>query len=254
MSSSGWFLGWTSVGLLAFFAVTITVIPAPIGAAEAAPAAPPTPEQRAAMLRQWLQASQMQLRHYEYIETTVVTHDGKEASRDEKNCYYDVTGRLQKVPVSHKEDDSGGPPGILPPGRLLKKFGEHKKKEVMERMESAAELIHAYVPPDPDKIQQVVGAGKMSVQLLEPGRRVRLDFKDYLKPGDVLGVELELPTNRLLGIHVSSYLEDAADAVQLATSMNVLPDGAIYMQKSMISAPADKLQVTVTNSGYRRTQ
>jgi hypothetical protein len=44
---------------------------------------------------------------------------------------------------------------------------------------------------------------------------VRLDFGSYLKSGDVLGIEIELPTNRLLGMHVSSYLDDRSDEVDL---------------------------------------
>ena len=67
--------------------------------AQAAPAAPPTPQQRVGMLKQWLQASQAQLRHYEWIETTVVSVKGEEKSRQQNRCYHGAEGKVQKVPV-----------------------------------------------------------------------------------------------------------------------------------------------------------
>jgi enoyl-CoA hydratase/carnithine racemase len=45
------------------------------------------------------------------------------------------------------------------------------------------------VPPNPVKIQAAKDAGKVSIDLLEPGKRARLNFRDYEKPGDNLGVE-----------------------------------------------------------------
>jgi hypothetical protein len=107
------------------------------------------------------------------------------------------------------------------------------------------------VPPDPARIQQVIGAGKFSAS--PSGQQVRLDFKDYLKAGDTLSMKLEMPTNRLLGINVSSYLDSPADPVLLDVGMGVLPDGTIYTAKTVLDAKAKGLTVTVENTGYRKT-
>jgi hypothetical protein len=223
------------------------------GAAPLGQPATPTPQQRVAMLKQWLQASQAQLRSYEWIETSVITRAGEEESRKQNTCYYGVDGKLQKVAVAGASERSGGPPGILPPGRLVKKAGEHRKQEMLEYMDKAAALVHSYVPPDPGRIQQSVNAGKMAANVVEPGRRVRLDFKDYLKSGDVLSVELELPTNRLLGMHVSTYLDAKQDAIDLQVAMGVLPDATIYVARSTLAAAAKDVTVTIDNTGHRRT-
>ena len=147
------------------------------------------------MLKQWLQASQAQLRTYEWVETTVITKGGEEKSRKQNTVYYGADGKLQKVPVAGgSEGKSGGPPG-----RLMKKAAENKKEEMVDYMEQAAALMHSYMPPDPNRIQQAVNNGKLSVT---PGQRVRLDFRDYLKSGDLLSVEIEAPTNRLIGMAV----------------------------------------------------
>ena len=214
--------------------------------------APPTPQQRAEMLKQWLQASQAQMRAYEWIETTIVSKDGEEKSRTQKRCYYGADGKVQKVVLQSSPAQGGGPPGILPPGRLAKKAAAHKKEEMAEYMQSVAELVHSYIPPVPGLIQQSIKGGKMGMQMLDPNRRVRLTFGDYLKPGDSLGIEVELPTNRLLGMAVSSHLESAKDPIALNVTMSVLPDGTIYAAQSKLDAKAKGISVSIENTGYRR--
>jgi len=56
-------------------------------------------------------------------------------------------------------------------------------------MQSAVTLVKSYVPPNPSKIQAVKDAGKVTIDMLEPGKRARINFKDYEKPGDNLGVQ-----------------------------------------------------------------
>lgn len=228
--------------------ILVAQAPAPAGQAQ------PTPQQRAAMLKQWLQASQAQLRAYEWIETTVVSKGGEEKSRKQKRCYYGMDGKVQKIDLQQSAEKEGGPPGILPLGRLAKRAAEHKKEEMTEYMHMAVELVHGYIPPNPANIQQAVGSGKLSMQVLDPGRRVQLNFADYLKPGDSLGVQIETPTNRLLGVSVNSYLDTAEDPIALNVTMSVLPDGTIYTARSVLDAKAKDISVTVENTGYRRMQ
>ncbi|MGH8863300.1 MAG: hypothetical protein ACREVZ_01410 [Burkholderiales bacterium] len=214
--------------------------------------APMTPGKRVAILIQWLKASQAQLRSYEWIETTVITKGGEEKSRKQNTCYYGVEGTLQKVPVAGGTEAGGGPPGILIPGKIVKKAAEKKKKELMEYMQNAAALAKSYVPPDPERIQQVVNSGNFSVNMLDPNRRVQLAFRSYLKSGDQLSIDMELPTNRLLGMHISSYLETAEDAVQVDVAMGVLQDGTIYAAKTTLDAKAKEVVVTIENTGHHR--
>jgi hypothetical protein len=88
--------------------------------------------------------------------------------------------------------------------------------------------------------------------VLEPGKRARLNFRDYEKPGDNLGVEVDLTSNRPLGLKVATYLEDAKDAVTLDVRVGQLNDGTTYPSDIALEAKADKLTVTVKNSGYRK--
>jgi hypothetical protein len=119
-------------------------------------------------------------------------------------------------------------------------------------MKSAVSLVKTYVPPNPAKIQAVKDAGKVTIELLEPGKRVRLNFRDYEKAGDNLGVEVDLVNNRALGVKVSTYLDDAKDTVTLHVRMGQLNDGTTYASDITLDAPARKIQVAVENSGYRK--
>jgi hypothetical protein len=53
-------------------------------------------------------------------------------------------------------------------------------------------------------------------------------------------------------LKVSTYLEDAADAVTLDVRMGQLNDGTSYPSTATLESAAKKLKVTVTNSGYRK--
>ena len=239
------------------FALDVQQLPltgAMLAQAQQAPAqqAQLTPQQRVEMLKQWLQLSQAQVRAYEWIETTVVSKGGEEKSSKQKRCYYGADGKLQKVVLDSSSSEGGGPPGVLPLGRIAKRIEEHKKEEMTEYMKSAAELVHSYIPPLTGLIQQSVAGGRMNMQMIVPGRRVRLTFGNYLKPGDSLAVDIELPTNRLLGMTVSSYLDSPDDPVVLNVTMSVLPDGTIYAERSILDAQAKGVSVSVENAGYRR--
>jgi hypothetical protein len=198
------------------------------------------------MLQQWLKASQMQMRAYEWVETTVIAKGGEEKSRKQSRCYYGADGKVQKIALA----DPAGTQDSGREGRLGKRVKEAKKEEITAYMQSAVELVHSYVPPDPARIQAVINAGKFSVS--PAGQQVRLDFKDYLKPGDSLSVRVEAPTNRLLGLNVASYLDAPSDAITLDVTESVLPDGTIYTARTVLDAKAKDLKVTIENTGHQK--
>lgn len=202
-------------------------------------------QERVAAIKQSLGESQQLLRQYEWIETTAISLKGEEKSRTQKRCYYGADGVLQKVPVT-------APAAESKKRGLRGKIVANKKEELADYMQSAAALMKSYIPPDPAKLQAVQQAGKVSIDMLEPGKRVKVNFADYAKPGDKLGVELDVEGNRLLGLTVGSYLAEPKDAVQLDARFGLLNDGASYPKQITLNAPAKNMVVTVENSGYRK--
>jgi hypothetical protein len=208
--------------------------------------AQPSVAERVTALKTSLATSQTVLRQYEWVETTVISLKGDEKSRKLNRCYYGADGGVTKVPLST-------PPPPKKKRGLRGRIIENKKEELSDYMQQAVALVKSYVPPSPAAIQAAKDAGKVSVDILEPGKRVRLNFRDYQKPGDTLGVELDMANNHLLGLSVKTYLEDAKDTVSLTARMGSLNDGTTYADAITLEAPAKKIKVAVDNSGYRKT-
>jgi hypothetical protein len=226
---------------------SLAVILLALGGATAAAQAPqPTLPERVAMLKAAFASSQANLRNYEWIETTVINLNGEEKSRKQQRCYYGADGVLQKVVV-----DASPPPeakrGLR--GRII----ANKTAELTDYMKSAVGLVKSYVPPDPAKIQAAKDAGNVSVQVLEPGKRAQINFRNYQQAGDNLAVVVDIANNIVAGVGVSTYLDSPADIVTLDARMGQLNDGTIYTSDITLAASAKKLTVTVQNSGYRRT-
>ena len=133
-------------------------------------------QQHVAAIKKSLAESQQILRKYEWIEPTAISFKGEEKSRTQNRCYYGADGVLQKVPVSASAP-AAAKPGVR--GKVI----ESKKEELSDYMKQAVALMKSYVPPDPAKLQAATQAGKVSVDMLEPGKRIRVNFRDYAKPG-----------------------------------------------------------------------
>ena len=201
---------------------------------------------RVLALKQSLDKDQATLRKYEWIETTVVSYKGEEKSNAEKRCYYGADGALQKVPVASTQADM--PRGIK--GRIAKR----KKEDVTDYMKQAVALIHQYVPPNPATLQKTFQAGRTAAQILEPGRRNRLDFRDYLLPGDVLGIEVNMTNNTILGLQVGTYIDKPEDTVSLKVQFASLVDGTGYPAQITLDATKENVVVVIKNTGYRPVQ
>jgi len=203
-------------------------------------------EERVAALKQSVARDQQNIRQYEWIETTVITLKGEEKSRQQKQCYYGAEGSLQKVEVS------ATPPPKKKRG-LRGRIAENKKEELTDYMKQAVALVKTYVPPDPVRSQSVKDAGKVSLDLPGGGKGARVNFRDYAKPGDVLSVEVDPASNRVMGLTVATYLDDAKDTVTLDVRFSALQDGTGYPATEVLVANAKNLSVNVTNSGYRKS-
>jgi hypothetical protein len=202
-------------------------------------------QERVAALKNSMIASQQDLRTYQWVETTTVNVNGEQKSYKEESCYYGADGSLQKIPIA-----SSPPP--------KKKFGlrgaiqESKIEEMTETMKQATALVKSYLPPNPALLDQAVKTGNVSVDVLQPGQVVRLNFKNYKLPGDVLSITVNIQTNRLLGVAVNTYMGDPSNPVSMASQMGTLMDGATYTARTELELPSKNIEVDIVNTGYRK--
>ena len=204
-----------------------------------------TTNERVAAIVQSLRESGAKLKQYEWFETTVVAVNGEEKMRKQNRCYHGEDGVLQKVPVA-------AAPAPQKKRGLRGRIAEKKQKEMGDYMQQVIGMVHLYVPPDPKRLQAMKEKGNISIQILSPGKRIRLDFHNYRQPQDRLGVEVDLNTNRLLGLSISSYVGTPKDAFTCNAKFAGLKDGTTYLAETVLDAKAKNVKVTVKNSGYRK--
>lgn len=206
----------------------------------------PAPQERVEAIKQAFAESQKRLQSYEWIETTVLTLKGEEKSTKMQRCSYGPDGKVQKVPFGDGPDDESRKKGGIR-GKII----DNKKQELTEYMEQAADLVHQYLPPEPEKIQACKDAGHAQLQFAVPGERARIAFNDYLLPKDSMFFDIDQGDNRILALGVSTYLGKEKDAVTLEVGFDVLPDGTSYQKTKVLVAKAKDIKVTITNSAYR---
>jgi len=204
-------------------------------------------EDRVAELKTSLAASQVKLKQYQWIETTTISVKGEEKAQMQNRCYVGAEGGVSKVPFA-------AAPAQKKKRGIRGKIVEKKQGEMSDYMLQAVAMVKNYVPPSPNLIQAVQNAGKVSVEILQPSERVRLVFGDYFRPGDELGIEIDLTNNRLLGLTVNTYLDGSQDGVSLDVNMASLEDGTIYAEAIKLNAPARNLEAAISNSGYEKVQ
>jgi hypothetical protein len=237
-------LGLALLGGALGMATTLGAQPPP-----AAGGAQPDP---VAALKQSIADGTKNLAQYEWVETTIIKLKGEEKGRKLNRCYYGADGKVQKIPMDQpapQAKEQGGGRGRRG-GRVKEKVVENKKDEMQEYMQQAAALIHSYVPPAPPQIQAVKDGGRLAASP-QPGGKLRIEMKQYLKPGDSLTIDLDTAANRLLGLGVNSYLDKPDEPVTLAVQMNTLSDGALYSAQTTLDAKAKNIQVVITNSGHK---
>ncbi len=202
--------------------------------------------ERVAALKANMASSEAALKQYQWIQDTTISVDGEEKSQKQERCYYGEDGALARVLLT---------PEAAPErqrGLLRRRIAEHRKEELTSYMKEAVGLMHQYIPPNPALIQSARDLGKVTLQPLEPGKKTRVTFSDYLKPGDSLAVDLDMTSNRPLAANVKSFLDSDKDPVTLAVTFGTLANGVSYPSQFVLESKSKKLKVTVTNTGYQR--
>ena len=125
-------------------------------------------------------------------------------------------------------------------------------EEMTDTMKQATALVKSYIPPNPALLDQAAKMGNVTVDMLQPGQVVRLNFKNYRLPGDVFSITLNIQTNKLLGMGVTTYLGDPSKPVSMVAQMGTLMDGATYTARTELEVPSLNIEVDVVNTGYRK--
>lgn len=202
-------------------------------------------QQKLAEVKQAAALNQQALRQYQWTETTQLTLKGDPKPASQKLCQYGPDGQVQKTPI-------GPPPEQPSGGRMKQRVIAKKKGEMMDYMDDVKAVLAMYVPPDPQKMQAALAAGKVSLN--PAGGMLNVIFTDYAQPGDRMTLTFDTASKKIVSLNVNTYMGQAKDAVTLEAQMATLPDGPNFTQRTILHATAKELVVTTTNSGYQRLQ
>ncbi len=205
------------------------------GPGSAAPAQPPQllVQEGVATLTALLTESQAALRHYEWMETTIVSLHGEVKSRKQERCHYGPNGTLERADVSRDAGRVVRPTDFTPP------------------WQNALSLVNSYIPLNASAMQAAKRAGRITVTVLQPGKHARVNILDYYKVGDQVGIEIDLANNRISRVTVTTYLDNITDVVTLNAKMAQLSDGVSYASAIMLEDRMRSLNVAVQDTGYR---
>jgi hypothetical protein len=225
-------------------------------------AAAQTPPPQAESLQQKVQQIQMamarneqQLHSYQWVESTTLTVKARSIPTKQSLCRYAADGTVVKtvlgIPVQPKSGPRGSP---------FKQTAKAKKEEIQDEVDQIQWLVEGYLPFDPEKIKEVLRAGKVFFEH-DATNSDAVIIADYAKSGDQLRISLNPTTKQVERISIKTYLdapeddvfeEGAAVDVALDVHFAVLPDGTLYPALMSIEAPSKKLSITIANSKFSK--
>ena len=197
------------------------------------------------MIKKNLTDSKEKIKSYEWIETTTTFYKGEQKSLKQNQCYYSVDGKLTKV-------ETGGSAQAKAPGGLKGKIVAKKKEDMADYIKAAIDKIQTYLPPDPGKIQQIYSAGSTTIQVLEPGKKFKLNFPDYNEKGDMLSISVDKANQKIMALDVSTSVDDPGQKVVFNITYSDLPDGTQYAGSTTLDAQAKEAKIVIENSGFKK--
>jgi len=223
--------------------------PPPAATTQPAPAAAdPAPEGRLEAVKQSLGTSMAALKQYEWSQKVAVSLKGEEKARKDYKCSYGADGKLQKVPAAAAAEESKKKRGLR--GKAI----ENKKEEIDAALKASMALLDQYTPLEAARLQTAKSAGNVSVSVPGADNRVRITIKNYLKPGDVVELEVDGAKNTLQSVSIASTMEqaDAKGPVAAKVTYVAMADGTLYPAQQVLDLKAQSLKIDVENSGYSK--
>ena len=202
-------------------------------------------QEKVAAFKQATAENQKALHQYTWVEDTQLSLKGEVKSTKIESCRYGPDGKVQKTPLS-------APPEKKQMRGLKKRVVEKKTDEMKDYMERVVSLIQRYVPPQPELIKADVAGGNASFSPQGPGA-IQLQFKNFVKSGDLGSFTLDTAAKAIRQVKVDTYLDDAdKDKVALAVDFQSLPDGTNYASSKTLDVAAKKIVVAITAKNFQK--
>jgi len=195
-------------------------------------------------IQQSVAENQQRLAHYTWQEQQTVSLKGDVKSQTLYQVQMGPDGKPQKTRLS-----APPPP---PSGRRMKEhIIEKKTEELKQYAQQISELVHSYVPPNPQKMQQAFQQGSAAISKAGPDA-VQVAFTNYNMQGDSMKLVFNTAQKGIQSVQVSSYLNnDPSDAATFSAQFSKLPDGTNYMSSATVNGQKKQLTIQIQNMNYQ---
>jgi len=204
-----------------------------------------TPDEEFAAVKDTLTRTRAALQQFSWNMHTVVSLKGQVKKVSDDVCRYGPDGTVYRTSLET-------PPPHSDTRALRKRAVSVRADEVEYSLAAALALADEYVPPVPQKLEDLFQAANALFVKRADSEETQLQFRDYLKKGDYLVLSFDPSTKSLGAIDVTSYLDEQADVLTLHVVFQTLPDGTNYVASSVLNATGRQMQVRTENANYRK--
>jgi hypothetical protein len=207
----------------------------------------PEIQMRLAELKESVARNRAQLAQYSWTQQDIISVKGEEKKEELFQVRLGPDGKPQKSNLDpNMSDEERHRHGLR--GRIAdKKIDEYKDYAGQMRG-----LMQEYVPPDRSLLDRAYQQGNVMIGPAGVPNEVKLVITNYLKPQDSVTFMFDKPQKRLVGMIISSYLDDPSDAVKLNIQFSSLPDGTNHVSSAVLDGVKKQLSIATTNTNYER--
>jgi hypothetical protein len=213
-------------------------------AALGAAAQTPQLQQSLAEIKQALAANKQALTHYTWLEEQTIIVRGEVKKEELFQVRLGPDGKPQRVLTG---STPSSPPTV---GRMRRIIKRNMTREYEEYAKQIGALAQSYAQSDPQRLQQAYEHGNVTSGPTDVPGGVRLAIANYVKPNDSVVIVFNRPQKMIVSIHISSYLSDPSDAVEISAQFSKLPGGVTCPSGAIVNGVSKQLTVHVQYSDY----
>jgi hypothetical protein len=222
--------------------MTATLAIMPLAALRVA-AQTPQVQQNLAEIKQAVAANRQALAHYTWLEQQTIIVKGEVKKEELFQVRLGPDGKPQRVLT-------GSTPSSPSIGKIRRIVKRNMTREYEEYAKQIGALAQSYAQSDPQRLQQAYEHGNVtSGQTGLPGG-VRVMIANYIKPNDSVVIVFNRPQKMIVSLHISSYLSDPTDAVEISAQFSKLPDGTTAVSGVIVNGVSKQLTVHIQYSDY----
>jgi len=239
--SNQWFTRPVSSLLCTATTLAVMFVAASSGGAQA-----PQGQPSVAELQQTVAANRQSLSHYTWLEQQTVIVKGEIKKEELYQVHLGPDGKPQRVLV-------GSTPASHPTvGKIRRIVTRNMTREYEQYAQQIGALARSYTQSDPQRLQQANQRGDVTYGSTGLPGGVRITIANYIKPKDSVVIVLNQPQKAIVSLHISSYLSDPTDAVEISAQFTKLPDGTSAVSGVIVNGVSKQLTVQVQYSDYMR--